>query len=126
MRISSAWPRSTRPIETPNVSAWRIASTNDRISGHVDALFHRPHRLGARRAGADLAEHAGELVLQRTGHGHDRAVERLLETETGLDADHEQVEHVGQLPADLLLTLGDAAVEHRVGTKQRAAARRGR
>ena len=33
MRISSAWARSTRPIDTPKVSAWRMASTNDRISG---------------------------------------------------------------------------------------------
>jgi hypothetical protein len=35
-----------------------------------------------------------------------RAVERLLEAETGLDADHEEVEHVGELPADLPLTIG--------------------
>ena len=33
MRISSAWARSTRPIETPKVSAWRMASTNERTSG---------------------------------------------------------------------------------------------
>ena len=48
----------------------------------------------------DLAEHAGELVGQRPGHRGDGAVERLLEAEAGLDADDEQVEHVGQLHAD--------------------------
>ena len=51
------------------------------------------------------------------GHRVSRAVERLLEAETGLDADHEEVEHVGELPADLPLTIGNAAVEHRVGTE---------
>src|SRR5690606_2857761 len=33
MRISSAWARRTRPMETPKVSAWRMASTKDRTSG---------------------------------------------------------------------------------------------
>ena len=54
---------------------------------------------------------------ERARHGVGRAVERLLEAETGLDADHEEVEHVGELPADLPLTIGDAAVEHRVGSE---------
>ena len=33
IRISSDWARSTRPIDTPKVSAWRMASTNERSSG---------------------------------------------------------------------------------------------
>ena len=35
------------------------------------------------------------------GHGGDRAVERLLEAEAGLDADRQQVEDVGQLDAQI-------------------------
>ena len=58
-----------------------------------------------------------ELVGERTGHGGDRAVERLLEAEAGLDADHEQVEDVGQLDLDLVLPLVDPAVEDGVGSE---------
>ena len=60
-------------------------------------LVDGPHGVGPAGAGADLAEHAGELVGERAGHRGDRAVERLLEAEAGLDADDEQVEDVGQL-----------------------------
>ena len=49
MRISSAWERSTRPIETPKVSACRMASTNERTSG----TSVRPSR--ARMASARVA-----------------------------------------------------------------------
>ena len=97
MRISSAWARSTRPIDTPKVSAWRMASTNDRISGTLVRGVEGPHGVGPAGAGPDLAEHPGELVGERAGHGGDGAVERLLEAEAGLDADDEQVEDVGQL-----------------------------
>ena len=120
MRISSAWARSTRPIDTPKVSAWRMASTNERSSGTLVRCVDGPHGVGPAGTGPDLAQHAGELVGQRAGHGGDGAVERLLEAETGLDADGEQVEHVGQLDPDLVLALLDLAVEDGVGTDDQA------
>ena len=97
MRISSACERSSREIDTPNVSAWSMARMNAAQLGHVAALGHRAQRVGTGRTDADLVQHAPELVGQRAGHRGARAVERLLEAEAGLDRDHEQVEDVGQL-----------------------------
>ena len=51
MRISSAWARSTRPIETPNVSACRMASTNERTSGTL-VRWSRARMASARLAPA--------------------------------------------------------------------------
>ena len=53
------------------------------------------------------------------GTDGDRAVERLLEAEAGLDADGEQVEDVGQLDADLVLPLGHPPVEDRLRSQER-------
>ena len=85
--------------------------------GDVGPGLQGSHGVGPRRAGSHLAEHAAELVGQRARHRGDRAVERLLEAEAGLDADREQVEDVGQLVAQLVLALLDPAVEHGVGAE---------
>ncbi len=55
---------------------------------------------------------------ERAGHRRHRAVEGLLETETGLDADRQQVEHVGQLHLHGVLALLDASGQHGVGTDE--------
>ena len=65
----------------------------------------------ARDAPAHFAEHPAELLGQGAGHRSDRPVERLLEAETGLDADDQQVQHVGQGDPDRHLPLLDLAVE---------------
>ena len=60
-----------------------------------------------------------------TGHRGDGAVERLLEAETGLDADGEQVEDVGELLLELVLALLDPAVEPGVGAEEERGDREG-
>ena len=65
MRISSDWARSTRPIDTPKVSAWRMASTNERTSGTLVRWSSARMASAAAGTGPDLTEHAGELVGQR-------------------------------------------------------------
>ena len=94
--------------------------------GDVGAGVEGAHGVGPAGAGPHLAEHAGELVGERPGHGGDGAVERLLEAEAGLDADDEQVEDVGQLGADLVLPLLDLAVEDGVGADDEQRRARGR
>ena len=100
MRISSAWARSTAADRDAEGVGLEDGEHERPHLGHVDALVERPHGVGAAGAGPDLAQHAGELVGQRAGHRRDRAVERLLEAEAGLDRDGEQVEDVGQLDPD--------------------------
>ena len=52
------------------------------------------------------------------GHRGRGALERLLETETGFDRDHEQVEGVGQPALDLFAAAGDPTVEDDVGAEE--------
>ena len=65
-----------------------------------------------------LGEDAGELAADRAGHGagdlHDRGVEAL----TGLDADGEHVERVGEALGQLLLALGAHVVDEEVGEEE--------
>ena len=67
-------------------------------------------RLAPARTSPSIRENSS---VSGPGHGGDRAVERLLEAETGLDADHEQVHDVGQLRADGVLPLLHLPVEDR-------------
>ena len=63
-------------------------------------------RFGARLAGAQLEVDQPQLVAQvgmREGELVADALNRLIEAEAGFDADHEQVERVGQAQADPVL-----------------------
>ena len=93
---------------------------------HVGAGIEGSHGVGPAGTGAHLAEHPGELLGEGPGHGGDRAVERLLEAETGLDADHEEVQDVGQLRADRVLPLLHLPVEDGVGAQDEDQPRRAR
>ena len=81
--------------------------------GDLGALVEGAQRVGAARADPGLLQHAAELLRQRARHRSRRAVDGLLETETGFDRDHEQVEDVGQPPRDLLLAAPRSCVRAR-------------
>ena len=73
-------------------------------------------RLGARLAGAQLEvdqpQLVGELGIGERQLGAD-ALQRLVEPEAGFDADHQQVEHVGERQADPVRpALGDPREHH--------------
>ena len=102
MRISSAWDaQDAGDRHTERVG---LQHREDERAEVVDlgALVEGAQRVGAARAHAGLLQHAARLFRQRPGHRGRGALERLLETEAGLDRDHEQVERVGQAALDLL------------------------
>ena len=86
--------RRIGPIGTPKVSA---------CTGPLGRSAARPHRcvdrwppvpLYGRRPYAPLRE-PGELLPERAGHRNYRPAECLVEAKSGLDADHEQLDHNG-------------------------------
>jgi len=58
----------------------------------------------------------GRILRTRPRHHRDATGQGLLETETRLHTDDEEVEDIGQLLADRQLTIGDHAVEPGIGS----------
>ena len=75
------------------------------------AAAHLIHGLEPRPAQADLSEHLGELVRQRTLLLVDHARQRGVETEPGVDRDHEQVHGVRQALLDVLAARVDLLLQ---------------
>ena len=91
---------------------------NDRSSGSSTRASSAYEGVGTARSGPHLTEHAGEFLGQGPRHHGDGAGQGLLESQAGLDADGQQVEDVGQLPAHGQLALGHHAVEPGVGADE--------
>ncbi len=117
IRISSAWDRSTRPIETPNVVGLEDGEHEPLHLGHTESFVHGDHGISTAGSGSGLPQHAGELVRQCTRDRLDDPVQRLFEAQARLDADRQQVEHVGQGPLHGLLTSLDLAVQGGIGAQ---------
>ena len=81
-RISAAWVRRIDPIETPKTSACLRARTNERTSGTLGSGVERGQGVGPARPGPHLAQHAGELLGQRSRHHGHGPGQSLLETQT--------------------------------------------
>src|SRR6516162_6032566 len=81
---------------------------------HAGPIAESSERLGPRTSSSYLELRAHQLLVQRA-----RAPFRLLgdagqgriEAHAGLDADHQEVEHIRQSEQDLSLTLLDSIVE---------------
>ena len=104
-------------MDTPNVSAWRMASTNERSSA-TSVRFSMARMASAREAPARTSPSMrANSSVSGPGTERDGAVERLLEAEARLHADHQQVEHVRELLADVGLALLDLSVQDGVGAE---------
>ena len=98
-RDSEACVRNTWPSGVPSCSDWISEFVTDVSSGNVDPVGHPAQRLRTTVAHGKLAENELELLDKRAVLVLAELRERTVETESGLDADREDVERIGKLTA---------------------------
>src|SRR5690606_31743903 len=80
---------------------------------NIQTLGHIAQGIAPRLAELDLFEHAAECQREIVIPFLVDLADRLVETETGFDADDQQVKRVRQRANNALLTLANAAVNRR-------------
>ena len=125
-RISADCTRSTCATGMPNESACTMAPTKVRTSATLVRSPSAAQRVGAALADLHLAQHPGELVGERALGVAGHLLDGGVEAESGLDADGEQVDGVGEVALQPLGALVGALVEVEVRGEEAERTRRGR